>query len=129
MVTARTKQDSDATSVDSCNEVRLLGRVSVPPETRELPSGDVVVTFRVVVDRPDTGRRERAQRVDSIVCTAWRGDVRRTVTRWQPGDTVQVVGSLRCRFYRGAAGAVSRSEVEVLSARRVRTANVSRAGA
>jgi len=33
------------------NEVRLRGRLAVEPEARALPSGDVVVACRLVVDR------------------------------------------------------------------------------
>ena len=34
---------------EPCNEVLLVGRVSAPAVSRELPSGDKVVEFRVVV--------------------------------------------------------------------------------
>lgn len=34
------------------NEVRLVGRVSADVEQRELPSGDLLVSVRVVVGRP-----------------------------------------------------------------------------
>ena len=33
------------------NEVHLAGRVGSEPEERELPSGDLVVTLRLVVPR------------------------------------------------------------------------------
>ena len=39
------------------NEVHLVGRVSSEPEERELPSGDVVVLFRLVVPRPAPDRK------------------------------------------------------------------------
>ncbi|MDT7548546.1 MAG: hypothetical protein QOE84_940, partial [Actinomycetota bacterium] len=38
------------------NEVALVGRVSAPAEERVLPSGDVLLTWRVVVDRPPPRR-------------------------------------------------------------------------
>jgi single-strand DNA-binding protein len=100
------------------NEVSLTGRVGARPEERALPSGDVVVSFRVVVERPPP-RRERGPTVDTIDCNAWLGKVRRTVLAWSPGDVVEVTGALRRRFWRAGAGAASRTEVEVLRARRL----------
>ncbi|HET7327048.1 MAG TPA: single-stranded DNA-binding protein [Nocardioidaceae bacterium] len=101
-----------------CNEVRLRGRMSAPAESRALPSGDTVVTFRVIVER-DTADRPR-QRVDTIDCAAWTPHTQRSARTWQPGDVVEVTGALRRRFRRGAAGPTSRVEVEVFRARRVR---------
>jgi single-strand DNA-binding protein len=104
------------------NEVWLTGRVGGAPEERALPSGDVLVSFRVVVGRPPPPRgsvRERAPTVDTIDCAAWRRDVRRVVLGWSAGDVVEVTGALRRRFWRAGAGAASRTEVEVLKAKRV----------
>lgn len=114
---AATQLDAAATGT---NSVQLVGRVSADPSAQTLPSGDPVVTFRLVVDRPADPSRPRAPRVDTIDCTAWRADVRRTVGRWHAGDVVSISGSLRRRFWRGAAGPASRSEVEVTTARRLR---------
>jgi hypothetical protein len=41
------------------------------------------------------------------------------VATWHVADEVVVEGALRRRFYRGAGGASTRLEVEVLKARRV----------
>jgi len=104
------------------NEVRLVGRLAAAPEQRGLPSGDVLVVFRVVVDRvePADRRGARAGRsVDTIDCAGWRGDVRRVVSAWRPGDTVEVRGALQRRFWRGPYGPTSRYEVAVSKARRV----------
>ncbi len=35
--------------LDDCNEVKLVGKVSATPQVRELPSGDSIVSVRVVV--------------------------------------------------------------------------------
>ena len=108
---------------DDRNEVVLVGRLSAPPMARELPSGDVVTSFRLVVRRPVSARRGASSpTVDALECAAWRGDVRRVVRSWSPGDLVQVVGSLRRRFWRSASGAVSTWEVEVAKARRMERA-------
>jgi single-strand DNA-binding protein len=103
--------------------VRLVGRLAGEPEQRELPSGDVLVAFRVVVDRPAPDRAVpqgvRAVTVDTLPCVAWTAGVRRTVAGWAAGDVVEVAGGLRRRFWRAGAGAASVTEVEVLSARRL----------
>ena len=103
------------------NEVTLVGRVAAAPEQRELPSGDVLTTFRVVVDRPPRVLPEgvRPVSVDTLDCVAWTPALRRAVGAWQPGDVVQVEGALRRRFWRSGAGAVSRTEVEVTRAKRL----------
>jgi len=109
----------DAPQAGPANEVRLIGRVSGQPEERVLPSGDRLVSFRVVVarDRP-RGR----QSVDALECVAWSARSRRSVSRWGDGDTVEVSGSLRRRFYRAGATTVSRVEVETSRARIIRRA-------
>ena len=48
---------TEAIDTPVCNQVTLLGRVSAPPEGRDLPSGDRLVTLRVIVDRPPPKRR------------------------------------------------------------------------
>ena len=101
------------------NEVVLAGRLPAPAEERTLPSGDVLVSFRVVVGRPDTDRRGRAPTVDTIDCVVWGGPARRTVLGWAAGDAVEVSGALRRRFWRAGGGAASRTEVEVAKARRL----------
>ena len=104
------------------NEVVLVGRVPAPAQQRELPSGDVLVTWRVVVARPP-GRRPpegvRPTIVDTLDCVAWTASARRAATALRPDDVVEVSGSLRRRFWRAGAGAASRCEVEVASVRRV----------
>jgi single-strand DNA-binding protein len=105
------------------NEVRLVGRLAAAPQQRQLPSGDVLVTFRLVVPRADSGRRRGARpspSVDTIDCACWGGNVRRVVSAWQQGEWVEVRGALWRRFWRGPHGPVSRCEVAVSQARRVR---------
>lgn len=103
----------------SRNEVTLWGRVAASPEERELPSGDALVTARIIVDRDAVALSHSAQRVDTIDCVAWLARVQRTMRAWQPGDTVHIEGAIRRRFFRGQAGPVSRVEVEVKRARRL----------
>jgi len=89
------------------NRVHLAGRVSAAPETRILPSGDEVVSFRLVVRRSAAARRRSKQVVDTIECSAWTAAMRRTVSRLDAGSEVEVTGELRRRFTRGAISFVS----------------------
>lgn len=117
-----------ASGGDPVNEVHLVGKLAAEPERRALPSGDVVVTFRLVVARPEravSARRSagsRAPRVDTLDCAAWRADVQRRLGTASAGDVLELRGSLRRRFWRAGSAAVSRSEVEVAQVRRVRSA-------
>lgn len=97
------------------NEVVLVGRLSGEVVIRELPSGDELVSFRVVVQRVDSG-------VDTIDCVAFRADVRRKVLRWSSGDVLEVHGQLRRRFWRSSGGPASRTEVEIASATKIASA-------
>ncbi len=102
------------------NEVVLCGRVAAPAEERELPSGDCLMTARVIVDRDTAALSRSSQRVDTIDCVAWLARVQRTMRNWQAGDKVQVEGAIRRRFFRAESGAVSRVEIEVKRAKRIR---------
>lgn len=106
---------------DVINEVRLVGRLSQEPEGRELPSGDTVWNFRVVVARQPHRARAR-QSVDALECSAWSARVQRSVKGWHAGDIVEVSGALRRRFFRTRTGAASRVEIEVVSGRLIRRA-------
>ena len=117
--TSRTATEPEETGGSA---VTLRGRVTGPPEERTLPSGDVLVTFRVSVPRRPTplGKGSR-QTSDWVECVAAAARIRRGVATWAVGDDVQVDGVLRRRFYRSEGGAGgSRLEVEALHARRLR---------
>ena len=125
----RQPKNADKAAAHPFNEVRLVGRMAAAPETREMPSGDLMSTFRVIVPRDERsgsgsgGPNGRKGGVDTIECVAWRATLRRTVNSWHEGDTVAVTGALRRRFWRGEAGAASRHEIEVSKATRVRRAS------
>lgn len=115
-----TSHDED---LEMVNEVRLVGRLPAGAQERVLPSGDVLCTFRVAVQRSSVGAaRASRQQVDSLECVTWNGRVRRSALSWHVGDHVEVVGALRRRFFTSPSGTASRVEVEVVSARRVRRA-------
>jgi len=112
-----TAQQSGAAERATCNEVRLIGRVGEPPQLRELPSTDQVVTFRLVVPRGP--RERRPPQVDTVDCAVWTAALRGRALRLMGGDVVEVRGRLRRRFRQGAGGPVSRYEVEVVRLARV----------
>lgn len=118
---ARAAGQDEPEQVPARNEVVLVGRVAAAAEERELPSGDLLVSFRLVVDRPAPVRPPpgRGVTVDTLDCAAWGAGARRTAKALGPGDVVEVEGALRRRFWRAGAAAVSRTEVEVGALRRL----------
>src|SRR4051794_41698422 len=87
------------------NDVLLRGRLSAPAEIRTLPSGDAVVTFRLVVRRPEP--RVRGQSVDVLTCITYDRSLQRRVAVWQPGDIVEGEGGLQRRVWRTRPGTAS----------------------
>jgi single-strand DNA-binding protein len=116
--------NTDDNKTDNNNRVELTGRISAEPESRVLPSGDEVVSFRLVVRRGAAARRRSKQVVDTIECAVWPARLRRSVIKIEPGTEVTVTGALRRRFSRGGAGVASWVSVEVDSCRKVNRAAV-----
>jgi single-strand DNA-binding protein len=115
--------------IQGINAVELVGRVSAAAEERALPSGDVFVTWRVVVDRPPRRALPEGRRVssiDAIDCIAWTTATRRTAASFAVGDVVRVEGALRRRFWHTGAGPQSRYDVEASAAKRLARAQASR---
>ncbi|GAA2069653.1 hypothetical protein GCM10009821_02820 [Aeromicrobium halocynthiae] len=108
-----TSSSTDSPRVAHRNEVVLRGRVSADPETRILPSGDVLVTFRLVVQRDARALKGSKQTVDVIECAAWTSRLRQRAARLRPGAEVEVSGALRRRFSRRAGGLTSHVSVEL----------------
>jgi single-strand DNA-binding protein len=99
------------------NDVFLCGRLSAPAELRTLPSGDPLVTFRLVVRRPD--RRAPGRTVDVLTCVTYDRALQRRVAHWQPGDVVEIEGALQRRFWRTGSGTASVCEVNCRRGRKV----------
>ena len=74
----------------SLNDLLLRGRVSAPATVKELPSGDKVVEFRLIVSRIDR---------DGV-------------------DTLDI-GSVHRRFWQSPAGLASRWQIEALEISRL----------
>lgn len=111
---------------DPHNCVTLIGRLSGVRDVT-LPSGDELVSFRVVVDRParDRGPSGRV-RVDAVECTAWRADVRKKALATPEGTLVTVTGALRRRFWRAGGAPASRIDVEATALQRAHTESLTR---
>ena len=99
------------------NDVVLRGRLSAPAELRTLPSGDTLVSFRIVVRRP--GTPARGQSVDVLSCISYDRALQRRASAWQPGDVVEVEGALQRRFWRTGSGTASVCEVNCRKGRKV----------
>ena len=99
------------------NDVVLQGRVSAPAEIRTLPSGDNLLTFRLVVRRPEP--RARSQSVDVLSCITYDRALQRRMALWQPGDVVEGEGALQRRFWRTGTGTASVCEVNCRRGRKV----------
>lgn len=104
------------------NEVLIAGRLGTAAEERLLPSGDTIVTLRVIVPRAARakGTRETPSRVtvDTIDVVCWTAGTRRTALRLRADEPVEVEGALRRRFFGGPTGRQSRYEVEASALRR-----------
>jgi len=98
------------------NRITLVGRLSGEVVERELPSGDVVANFRVVVPRRQSGSGRA--RVDTIDIACWTARTRRVAGRLTEGTVVAVEGALRRRFFASGGGRASRYEVEARRLRR-----------
>lgn len=124
---AATAGSQSAQAQAARNEVVICGRLSAAAESRELPSGDTLVTLRVVIPRVGPASRTtkatgetRATQVDTIDVVCWTATMRRTALRLEAGATVHVEGALRRRFFGTPGGRQSRYEVEARSIRRMR---------
>ena len=88
------------------NDVLLRGRVSSLAVEKELPSGDKVMEFRIVIARSDE------EGFDTIDISAWSSKLRRTAASLKNDQWVEVSGSIKRRFWRGATGLASRWQID-----------------
>ena len=104
---SKSKKGSEELQEDySLNDLLLRGRVSNEAISKELPSGDKVVEFRLIVTRSErTG-------VDTLDIAAWSAKVRKIALSLEADDWVEVSGSIRRRFWQSPAGVASRWQVE-----------------
>ncbi|MCX6454710.1 MAG: single-stranded DNA-binding protein [Actinobacteria bacterium] len=111
------------------NEVYLVGRVTSLAIEKELPSGDKVVEFRVVIGRAKstsstsstrspksrTGKKE----VDSLDIAAWSSKTRKAALSLKVDTWVEIHGAVRRRFWQAPSGLASRWQVEASTVARL----------
>ena len=105
-ISAKSKESSEEKIDLSLNDLLLRGRVSAPATTKELPSGDKVVEFRLIVTRLDR------EGVDTLDIAAWSGKSRKTALSLKSDEWVEVSGSVHRRFWQSPAGLASRWQIE-----------------
>lgn len=88
------------------NVVVLIGVLSSDPVIRQLPSGDQLCTLQLTTEV--AGQTSRT----SVPVAVVGGD---GPPRWTAGDRLVVVGTVHRRFFRGAAGTASSTEVQAIS--------------
>ena len=88
------------------NDVLLRGRVSSLAVEKELPSGDRVTEFRIVI------ARSNEVGFDTIDISAWSSKLRRTASALKDDQWVEISGSINRRFWRGATGLASRWQID-----------------
>jgi single-strand DNA-binding protein len=90
----------------SLNDLLLRGRVSAPATTKELPSGDKVVEFRLIVTRAER------EGVDTLDIAAWSAKMRKIALSLAGDEWVEISGSIHRRFWQSPGGVASRWQIE-----------------
>jgi len=107
------KVDGEVEEDYSLNDVLLRGRVSKAAIEKELPSGDKVVEFRLIVSR---GKQPG---VDTLDIASWSAKSRRTALTLNPDEWIEITGSIHRRFWSAPTGLASRWQVEALEISRI----------
>lgn len=88
------------------NQVSLIGRVSSTGISKEMPSGDTVIEFRVVIGRDDRDG------VDALDIAVWRSNLKKRALGLKEDEWISVKGVIRRRFWRVGGALSSRWQVE-----------------
>ena len=98
---------SDDVEIDySLNDLLLRGRVSTQATSKELPSGDKVVEFRLIITRSER------EGVDTLDIAAWSAKSRKIALTLQGDEWIEVSGSIHRRFWQSPTGVASRWQIE-----------------
>ena len=97
----------------SLNELTLRGRVSAPATVKELPSGDKVVEFRLIVSRSDRNG------VDTLDIAAWSANSRKRALSLQAEQWIEINGAIHRMFWQSPSGLASRWQVEAIEIVRI----------
>jgi single-strand DNA-binding protein len=85
------------------NAVSLVGRLSDTPLIKTLPSGDLIMLWRLIVDRPPAERRTPKRVVDTIDCVTFDNRLFGPAREWRPDQLLEIRGALRRRFWPGGS--------------------------
>ena len=97
----------------SLTDLLLRGRVSAVATTKELPSGDKVVEFRLIITR------ESREGVDTLDIAAWSAKSRKLALSLAPDEWVEISGAIHRRFWQSPGGLASRWQVEAIEIARL----------
>lgn len=98
---------ADDAEIDySLNDLLLRGRVSAPATTKELPSGDKVVEFRLIISRSER------EGVDTLDIAAWSSRSRKIALTLEGDEWIEVSGSIHRHFWQSPTGVASRWQIE-----------------
>ena len=106
MAKRKKKEASEGGRDLSLNDVLLRGRVSAPATSRELPSGDKVVEFRLIISR------DSREGVDTLDIAAWNAPSRRIAKSLKGDEWIEISGSIHRRFWQSPTGVASRWQIE-----------------
>jgi single-strand DNA-binding protein len=112
MVATKKKADEEVQDY-SLNDLLIRGRVSAPATTKELPSGDKVVEFRVIVTRSER------EGVDTLDVGAWSAKSRRIALSLKSDEWIEISGSVHRRFWQAPNGVASRWQIEAAEITRI----------
>jgi single-strand DNA-binding protein len=112
--TVKKSISAEAEEIDlSLNDLLLRGRVSAAATTKQLPSGDKVVEFRLIITR------ESREGVDTLDIAAWSAKSRKTALTLGADEWVEISGAIHRRFWQSPGGLASRWQVEALEISRL----------
>ena len=113
-VTKKRKPQQEEVAEDfSLNDLVLRGRVSQEAIEKELPSGDKVVEFRLIITR------EKLSGVDTLDIGAWNAKARRSALTLKADEWIEISGSIHRRFWSAPTGLASRWQVEAAEISRI----------
>ena len=81
------------------NKVILGGRLTADPELKTTPSGAVVTSFSIAVNRRFGGKNGEEPQADFINVTAWRATAEFITRYFRKGSSICVVGSIQTRSW------------------------------
>jgi single-strand DNA-binding protein len=112
MVATKKKVETEVPDY-SLNDLLIRGRVSAPATTKELPSGDKVVEFRLIVTRSER------EGVDTFDIGAWSAKSRKIALTLKSDEWIEISGSIHRRFWQAPTGLASRWQVEAAEISRI----------